>query len=73
MDHDVSFGRAVLVNGESVRVRAATLAELLVEFGYAETRVATALNGDFVPAAARSSRRLSDGDRVEIVAPRQGG
>lgn len=73
MDHDVSVGRAVVVNGESVRVQSATLADLLVEFGYAESRVATALNGDFVPAAARSSTQMSDGDRVEIIAPRQGG
>jgi len=27
----------------------------------------------FVPAGARAGRRLTDGDRIEIVAPRQGG
>ena len=38
-----------------------------------EAKVATALNGEFVPARVREAIRLKDGDRIEIVAPRQGG
>ena len=41
--------------------------------GQAEARVATAVNEDFVPAARRGAHTLQEGDRVEIVAPRQGG
>jgi sulfur carrier protein len=65
--------RSVVVNGEARRTEAFTLAELLADLGYGDARVATALNGDFVPARARSDATLSEGDRVEIVAPRQGG
>jgi sulfur carrier protein len=36
-------------------------------------KVATAVNGDFVSAASRAQRLLSPDDRIEIVAPRQGG
>ena len=63
----------LIVNGARIEAQSTTLAALLVELGHGEARVATALNEDFVPAAARDDTTLADGDRVEIVAPRQGG
>jgi sulfur carrier protein len=63
----------VLVNGETVVTRAATLAELIAERGFAEGAVATALNGEFVPRGARNGTMLEANDKIEIVAPRQGG
>jgi sulfur carrier protein len=65
--------RRLIVNGEPVQSDAETLAALLNEIGLADVKVATALNGDFVPATKRSAQSLSDGDRVEIVSARQGG
>ena len=65
--------REIVVNGEAVRSGAATLDAILAELGYAGRKVATALNGNFVPAARRSETTLTAGDRIEIVAPRQGG
>ena len=61
------------VNGEPRQTQAATLAALIEEAGYGQARVATALNGDFIPARARAATPLKTGDQVEIVAPRQGG
>jgi sulfur carrier protein len=63
----------LLVNGERRLLEARTLAEALVALDYADAVVATALNGDFVPARVRATTSLADGDRIEIVAPRQGG
>ncbi|MCB1511501.1 MAG: sulfur carrier protein ThiS [Hyphomicrobiaceae bacterium] len=63
----------LVVNGERTTGAFATLADLLTEFGYGETRVATAVNGEFVAAPARATRQLTSGDRIEIVSPRQGG
>jgi sulfur carrier protein len=63
----------LVVNGEPQDVPAATLAEALQSLDLAEAKVATALNGEFVPARVREAIRLKDGDRIEIVAPRQGG
>jgi sulfur carrier protein len=63
----------LVVNGEMQEVPAATLAEALQSLDLAEAKVATALNGEFVPARARAATRVNDGDRIEIVAPRQGG
>jgi sulfur carrier protein len=63
----------ILVNGERVATGARTLADLVAEQGFAETAVATAVNGAFVPRAARAAMQLAADDKVEIVAPRQGG
>jgi sulfur carrier protein len=63
----------LVVNGVAQEVAADTLAGALVRLDYGEAKVATALNGEFVPARRRDETRLSDGDRIEIVAPRQGG
>ncbi len=64
---------ALYVNGEPRQTCAQTLAGLIEEAGYAAAKVATAINGDFVPARARPTTELRAGDRIEIVAPRQGG
>lgn len=63
----------ISVNGEPCTTEARTLAELVAEAGFADARIATAVNGDFVPQRARAARSLAEGDRVEIVSPRQGG
>ena len=61
------------VNGTAHEVMAATLDAALAELGWAEARVAIALNGEFVPKASRSATRLQNGDRLEVLAPMQGG
>ena len=63
----------ILLNGEPHETAAPTLAGLIEELGHAGRRVATAVNGDFVPERARATLVLAAGDAVEIVSPRQGG
>ncbi len=63
----------LVVNGEPREIEAATLAAALEALDYYEATVATALNGAFVPARARDTTPVREGDRIEIVAPRQGG
>ena len=63
----------VVVNGEPREVFAANLAEALRALDYADAIVATAVNGEFVPSRKREATPVRDGDRIEIVAPRQGG
>jgi sulfur carrier protein len=62
----------IIVNGAEREVGATTLAEALLALEYADAIVATALNG-FVAARLREATTLSEGDKIEIVAPRQGG
>ena len=61
------------VNGEGREVAATTVAAALTELGLADARVATALNGTFVPKALRDNTQLATGDRLEMLAPMQGG
>ena len=63
----------VLVNGNSREIGAADLGAALEELGYGGAVVATAVNGEFGPAAERRAARLADGDRIEVLAPMQGG
>ena len=46
---------------------------MLAELGYANAAIATAINGEFVAAAARAQTPIAEGDRIEVLAPMQGG
>jgi sulfur carrier protein len=62
------------LNGEKFETSAKTLTDLCSSLGYGENaKIATAVNGDFVPATARKTYDIAIDDEIEIVAPRQGG
>ena len=63
----------ITVNGETLEAFAENLAALLAELDYDPALVATALNETFVRAKERGAVALNEGDRVEILTPRQGG
>ena len=63
----------IIVNGDSRDIASLTLDTALNELGFGDSIVATALNGDFISASVRANVPLAEGDRVEIVAPMQGG
>lgn len=52
---------------------APTLETVLSELGLAGGTIATAVNGEFVAAGARACTPVHEGDRVEVLAPMQGG
>ncbi|OOL19722.1 hypothetical protein AL01_01805 [Bombella intestini] len=62
----------IQVNGQ-VHALVPSLSILLTELGLEQAVVATALNGDFIPAGQREQIVLKAGDQVEILAPMQGG
>mgnify|MGYP003387070876 CR=1 FL=1 len=63
----------IFVNDEVRDVDVATLAAALETMGFGGRKIATAVNGRFVAATARPGTKLVDGDRIEVVAPMQGG
>ncbi len=63
----------LIVNNEPARVQARYLEDALQELGHAGRHVATAVNGTFVPVGERKGHALHEGDRLEILAPMQGG
>ena len=60
------------LNGHPQTITATTLAAALAELGL-NGPLATALNGQFVAAQARATTALQNGDRIEALAPMQGG
>ena len=63
----------LIVNGEPQELSTTTLADLLAALDYEGDWLATAVNGDLVPRTERNRVTLNDGDRIEILAPKQGG
>lgn len=61
------------INGEELEVQASTMAGLLAELEYDHEFLATARNSDLVPSEEWESCLLSEGDRIEILSPMQGG
>ena len=64
----------VVVNGEpSVLDDASTVAELAAALDAAPRGVAVAVNDEVIARSAWTTTVLSDGDRVEVLGPMQGG
>lgn len=64
----------VTLNGESREVQdGATIAALVDLLGGGRRGVAVALSGEVVPRGRWDDIRVTDGDRVEVVAAIQGG
>jgi sulfur carrier protein len=63
----------IVLNGRPLETAARSVADLVASQALSGMRVATALNGHFVPEAQRGTTALNPGDRIEIVSPRQGG
>jgi sulfur carrier protein len=63
----------ITLNGEPFATRATTLADLVVEAGFGDAKVATAVNGSFVSTGERQRTTINKGDKVEVLSARQGG
>jgi len=62
------------VNGEKKELNHShVLAEAIQHWGYAGAAIAVAHNDEFVPRSRYATLQLQDGDRLDIVAPMQGG
>lgn len=62
----------LLINDKPTGTNAQTLASLVVELEI-EGAFALALNENFVPKSQYADTLLNENDRIEIVAPMQGG
>ena len=63
----------IIVNGQNKNISKINLSMVLVELGYKQMKLATALNGDFISVEQRDNTELKDGDKLEILSPQQGG
>jgi sulfur carrier protein len=64
----------VTLNGERLELQpASSLAALLERAGIEPNKVATAVNGEFVPRSLRAERELKSDDQVTCFQPITGG
>lgn len=63
----------LIVNGERAEVDSTRIPALLQELGFEGAFYAVAVNQELVRRARWSEVELADGDKVEVVTPRQGG
>lgn len=64
----------IYVNGNLIQTQTNNLQQLLIEQGFSDSSpVATAVNGKFIAKTQRQDYELKSNDKVEIVAPMQGG
>ena len=64
----------VFINSEAVQLDSqTTIAELLLQQGQENKRVAVAVNGEFVPRSKYSQVRINDNDEIDIVTAVGGG
>ncbi len=49
------------------------LSDALIEWGYADSKIAVAINQQFVPRSTYPERILVNGDQIDIVKPVGGG
>jgi len=64
----------VSLNGNSEAIESGqSLQHALQQWDLADKKVATAINGDFVPRSRYANTRLNNGDQIDVVAPVGGG
>lgn len=63
----------ILLNAQPHKITAQNLQDALAELGFDSAGVATALNGAFVARNSRAATPLTEGDRIEVLSPMQGG
>lgn len=64
----------VQINDEIKAITASlSLTDLLIDLGYQEHNFAVAINEAFVPRSQYEKTSIQANDRIEIVAPMQGG
>jgi sulfur carrier protein len=59
--------RSIQLNGETRRVAARTLAELVAELGLERRMIAIERNLEVVPKSRYAETQLTEGDRIELV------
>ena len=64
----------IYLNDKAITINAGTtLAQLLLDQKIPQNGIATAINGNVVPATQRDSTTLSDGDKIIIISAFYGG
>ena len=65
---------SISLNNEKRSIKKNTLlSDALHEWGYGNSKIAVAINQEFIPRSNYNERILMDGDQIDIVKPVGGG
>lgn len=63
----------IYVNGQEIQTQSNTLITLLEELQFDISCVATAIDGNFVAKTLYANTSIQSGQKIEVLAPMQGG
>lgn len=63
----------IFFNDENHQIETQSLQEFLLYKNHFNSHFAIAINNQFIPRAVYETTLLSDGDRVDVIIPMQGG
>ncbi len=64
----------ISLNNEARELAAnSLLSDAIAHWGYGDSKIAVAINGDFIPRSTYANHQLHAGDQVDIVKPVGGG
>lgn len=64
---------SIYFNDENHQIKSQSLHEFLVHKNHIDAHFAIAINNRFIPRTTYKTTLLSDGDRVDMIVPMQGG
>ena len=65
--------KTVFINGQAQQTLSQNLQQLLTEMQFDIAAIATAIDGNFVPKSQYLSTEIVHGQKIEVLAPMQGG
>ncbi len=65
--------KTIYVNGQQKQTESENLHQLLIELEFDVTAIATAIDGNFVPKSLYQTTAIQQGQKIEVLAPMQGG
>lgn len=64
---------SIYFNDENHQIKSQSLQEFLLHKNHIDSPFAITINNRFIPRTAYKTTSLSDGDRVDMIVPMQGG
>lgn len=65
--------KTIYVNGKMIQTTALDLTELFSSLQFDQESIATAIDGQFIPKTQYAQTFIQAGQKIEVLAPMQGG
>lgn len=74
LTYEITHMINISLNNDAKKIAIHTLlSDAIIEWGFGETKIAVAINGEFVPRSTYTQREILADDKIDIVKPVGGG